>query len=72
MALEMGVKHLRVLGDSNLVVCQAKESFFLKDPSLIPYRAMDQRMKEKFLTFKIEHAPINKNRFADTLAALGL
>ena len=26
-ALEMGVKHLRVIGDSNLVVCQTKGSF---------------------------------------------
>ena len=34
MALEMGVKHLRVLGDSNLVVCQTKGSFSLKEPSL--------------------------------------
>ena len=39
-ALEMGVKHLRVIGDSNLVVCQAKGSFSLKEPSLAPYRAM--------------------------------
>ena len=39
-ALEMGVKHLRVLGDSNLVVCQTKESFSLKEPSLAPYKAM--------------------------------
>ena len=31
-ALEMGVKHLKVLGDSNLVVCQAKGSFSLKEP----------------------------------------
>ena len=34
MALEMGVKHLRVLGDLNLVVYQAKGSFSLKEPSL--------------------------------------
>ena len=40
IALEMGVKHLRVIGDSNLVVCQAKGSFSLKEPSLAPYRAM--------------------------------
>ena len=33
-ALEMGVKHLRVLGDLNLVVYQAKGSFSLKVPSL--------------------------------------
>ena len=34
--LEMRVKHLRVLGDSNLVVCRAKGSFSLKEPSLAP------------------------------------
>ena len=70
-ALEMGVKHLKVLGDSNLVVCQAKGSFSLKEPSLAPYRAMAQKMEEKFSTFEIEHAPRNENRFADALAALG-
>ena len=38
--LEIGVKHLRVMGDSNLVVFQAKGSFSLKEPNLAPYRAM--------------------------------
>ncbi|XP_023883672.1 uncharacterized protein LOC111995960 [Quercus suber] len=70
-ALEMGVKHLRVLSDSNLVVCQTKGSFSLKEPSLASYRAMAQKMEEKFLTFEIEHALRNENRFADALAALG-
>ena len=70
-ALEMGVKHLRILGDLDLVVCQAKGSFSLKEPSLAPYRVMAQRMEEKFSTFEIEHAPRNENRFVDTLAALG-
>ena len=40
VAREMGIKHLRVIGDSNLVVCQAKAEFALKKPSLAPYRAM--------------------------------
>ncbi|XP_023872074.1 uncharacterized protein LOC111984691 [Quercus suber] len=71
IALEIGIKHLRILGDSNLVVCQTKGSFSLKEPSLAPHRAMAQKMEEKFLTFEIEHAPRNKNRFADELAALG-
>ena len=53
MALEMGIKHLRVIGDSNLVVCQAKGSFSLKEPSLAPYRTLAQRMGEKFCTFEI-------------------
>ena len=61
-ALEIGVKHLRVIGDSNLVVYQTKGSFSLKEPSLAPYRAMAQNQKEeKFSTFEIEHTPRNEN-----------
>ena len=40
VAREMGIKRLRVIGDSNLVVCQAKGEFALKEPSLAPCRAM--------------------------------
>ena len=69
--LEMGVKHLKVLGDSNLVVCQTKGSFSLKEPSLALYRAMTHKMEEKFLTFEIEHAPRNENWFAVALVAPG-
>ena len=61
-ALKMGIKHLRVMGDSNLVVYQTKGSFSLKEPSLAPYRAMAQNQKEeKFSTFEIEHTPRNEN-----------
>ena len=70
-ALKVGVKHLRVMGDSNLVICQAKGIFSLKEPSLAPYRAIAQKMEEKFSTFEIEHAPRNENRFAVVLAVLG-
>ena len=38
VAREMGIKHLRVIGDLNLVVCQAKGEFALKEPSLEPYK----------------------------------
>ena len=71
IALEMGVKHLRVMGDSDLVVCQTKGSFSLKEPSLAPYRTITQKMEEKFSTFEIEHTPRNENRFTDMLAILG-
>ena len=69
-ALKMGVKHLKVMGDSKSVVYQAKGSFSLKEPSLAPYRAMAQKMEEKFSTFEIEHTSRNENRFADALATL--
>ncbi|XP_075669935.1 uncharacterized protein LOC142639673 [Castanea sativa] len=71
MALEMGVRHLRIIGDLNLVVCQTEGSFSLKEPSLTPYRTMAQKMEEEFSTFEIEHALRSENRYADTLAALG-
>ena len=67
----MGIKHLRVMGDSNMMVCQTKGRFSLKETSLALYKAMAQKMKEKFPTFEIEHTPRNKNQFADVLAALG-
>ena len=50
--LEMRVKHLKVMGDSNLVVCQAKGIFSLKEPSLALYKAMAQKMEEKFQPLK--------------------
>ena len=39
-SLEMEIQHLRVTSDSNLVVCQTKGSFSLKEPNLARYRAM--------------------------------
>ena len=53
VAREMGIKHLRVIGDSNLVVCQAKGEFALKEPSLAPYRAMAQMLEDSFEDFDI-------------------
>jgi ribonuclease HI len=71
IAYEMGIKHLRVIGDFNLVVCQARGEFSLKEPSLAPYRALAQKLKAKFSTFEIEYAQRNENRYVDALATLG-
>ena len=68
-ALEMGIKYLKVIGNSNLVVYQAKESFSLNEPSLAPYRTLAQRMEEKFSTFKIEHSQRSKNWYMNTLGS---
>jgi ribonuclease HI len=71
IAHEMGIKHLKVIGDSNLIICQAKGEFSLKEPSLAPYRALAQKLEEKFETFEISHAMRSGNHYADELAALG-
>ena len=38
IALSIGVKHMRVLGDSNLVVFQVKGDFALQEQSLAAYK----------------------------------
>ena len=40
IAREMGIKRLKVRGDSNLMVSQARGDFSLKEPSLALYQAM--------------------------------
>ena len=60
-----------MIGDSNLVVYQAKGSFSLKEPSLGLYKTLAQRMEEKFYTYEIEYAQRSENQYADALAALG-
>ena len=71
IALSIGVKHMRVLEDSNLVVSQVKGDFALWEQSLATYRTWAQRLELEFQTFSIEYTQRSKNRFADALATLG-
>ena len=71
IALSIGVKHIRVLGDSNLVVSQMKGDFALREQSLAAYRTWAQRLELEFQTFSIEYTQTSENWFADVLATLG-
>ena len=71
IALNIGVKHMRVLGDSNLVVSQVKGDFALREQSLAAYRTWAQRLEMEFQTFSIEYTQRSENRFANALATLG-
>ena len=70
--LEIGIQHLRLVGDFNLAVCQAKESFSLKEPALALYRALAQRMEGKFCTFEIEHTQRSENGYTNALVTWSL
>ena len=67
----MGIKYLRVIGDSNLIICQTKGEFSFKEPSIALYRALAQKLEEKLDTFEIFHAMRCGNRYADALTTLG-
>uniref|UniRef100_A0A2N9GAK8 Integrase catalytic domain-containing protein n=1 Tax=Fagus sylvatica TaxID=28930 RepID=A0A2N9GAK8_FAGSY len=57
--------------DSSSISHEAKGEFSLKEPSLAPYRALAQKLEEKFDTFEISHAMRCRNRYTDALATLG-
>ena len=70
IVLSIGVKHMRVLGDSNLVVSQVKGDFTLREQSLAAYRTWAQKLELEFQTFSIEYTQRSNNRFADAIATL--
>ena len=55
IALNIGVKYIRVLGDSVLVVSHVKGDFALREQSLAAYRTWAQRLKREFQTFSVEY-----------------
>jgi hypothetical protein len=55
IAHEMGIKHLKNIEDSNLVIRQRLE-FSLEELSLAQIRTLIQRLEGKFKTFVINHA----------------
>ena len=59
VAHEARIKHLKVVEDSNLIICQTKGNFSLKKPPLAPYRALTQKLekKKKKINFEITHDP---------------
>ncbi|EXB67551.1 hypothetical protein L484_006000 [Morus notabilis] len=67
----MGIKKLKVIGDSNLVVKQMNGDIAVKEPALTHYRTMAQRMVKKFKQVVIEHTPESGNRYTDALVTLG-
>ena len=71
IALSIEVKHMRVLGDSNLVVSQVKGDFALIEQSLAAYKTWAQKLEQEFQTFSVEYAQRSENRFANALATLG-
>ena len=52
IAREMRMKQLKVIGDSNLVVCQAIGDFPIREPSLAPYRSMAKHLEYYFASFE--------------------
>lgn len=66
-ALELGFKHVKIFGDSQLIVNQVLGKFKCKKPRLIKYRDEIQTLLKKFYTYELTQVPRNQNKEADKL-----
>jgi len=67
----MGIEHLKILCDSQLVVNQINRSYQARDIKMTTYLKKALELKEQFKEVSIEQILRDKNSHADTLANLG-
>ncbi|GMP37997.1 hypothetical protein CsSME_00021317 [Camellia sinensis var. sinensis] len=70
LAKDIGVSHLRVFSDSQLVVGQMTGDFDAKDDTMRAYRDLALPLARLFNTFHIKHIPRADNSKADEMAQL--
>jgi ribonuclease HI len=70
-ALDLGISHLLVRGDSELVVNQIRDKYEVHNPHLKQYHRKAKELIEKFLSFNIQVVPRVANHIANTLALVG-
>src|ERR1051325_7006097 len=70
LALEVGVTHLLVRTDSQLVAGQVDRSFQTKDPTLAKYVQQPVSLSRRFEVFEICHIAREENTRADLLSRL--
>ncbi|XP_058068268.1 uncharacterized protein LOC131217370 [Magnolia sinica] len=69
-AIILGMKKLRVFGDSQLIINQTNGDWKTKDEKLIPYHIYLENLIDKFCKVTFTYMPRAKNQFADALATL--
>ena len=69
-ALELGIRQMKVFGDSNLVLRQIQGEWKTRDADLRPYHAYLELLVRRFDDLRYTHLPRVQNQFADALATL--
>ena len=67
-AVEHGIRRLRVISDSELMVKQMRGQYRVQSPELRPLYEEAKRRAAKLQVFQIEHVLRGKNKRADELA----
>jgi ribonuclease HI len=70
IAIELGVKHLDVRGDSQLVIDQVMKESSCHDPKMEAYCNAVHRLEDKFDGLELNHVPRKYNEDADELGKI--
>ncbi|XP_075654836.1 uncharacterized protein LOC142625006 [Castanea sativa] len=70
MTIEIGISHLKVFGDSKLIINQTLDQYDVKKEDLVPYCKYAKKLLTNFEAITLEHIPRKENRQADALANL--
>jgi ribonuclease HI len=70
IAIELGVRHLDVRGDSQLVIDRVMKSSSCRDPKMEAYCQEVRRLEDKFHSLELNHIARRYNEAADELAKI--
>ncbi|XP_024182357.1 uncharacterized protein LOC112187701 [Rosa chinensis] len=70
IALELGVQHLRIFSDSQLVMNQVSGNFEAKESHMSSYQALARALVQRLASYVITQIPRAKNDKADALAKI--
>nr|XP_009603079.1 uncharacterized protein LOC104098121 [Nicotiana tomentosiformis] len=70
MAVDMNVKELLVIGDSDLLIHQVQGEWSTKNVKILLYLHCIKDLFKKFMKIKFKHVPKIQNKFIDALATL--
>ncbi|GAB4815241.1 hypothetical protein N2152v2_002287 [Parachlorella kessleri] len=67
-ALELGFTHIKVLGDSTLIIKQVLGEYQVKNTGLQPYHKVAVELSRQFKNFEARQVPRDQNKVADALS----
>ncbi|XP_024164300.1 uncharacterized protein LOC112171333 [Rosa chinensis] len=70
IARELGVQHLSIFSDSQLIVKQVSGNFEAKEPQMSSYQALARALVQRFTSYIFTQIPRAENDKADALAKL--
>jgi ribonuclease HI len=70
IAIETGIKHLNVRGDSQLVIDQVMKNSSCHDDKMEAYCNVVRALEDKFYDIELNHVPRQYNEEADELAKI--